>query len=84
MSMDQDDESTLVCIGKFDPAGTPLITSRHLSQHATVTFQAISLHKMFAQLVRDEPLQAAYIRHEDGSVIRVEPNQDGFIAYLDN
>jgi hypothetical protein len=83
MSTDFDDESTLVCVGKFDPAGVPVITSRHLSQQATVTFQAISLHKMFGQLIRDERLEVAYIHHEDGSVIRVEPNVDGYIAYLE-
>jgi hypothetical protein len=82
--MDFADESTLVCVGKFDPAGIPMITSRHLSQQATVTFQAISLHNLLSEMIQAEPLEAAYIRHEDGSVIRIEPNSDGFIAYLED
>jgi hypothetical protein len=84
MSTDfNDDESTLICVGKFAATGVPLISSRHLSQQATVTFQAISLHKMFGQLIRDEPLKVAYIRHEDGTIIRIEPHPDGYVAYLD-
>jgi hypothetical protein len=82
--MDFDNESTLVCIGKFDPNGIPIITSRHLSQYATATFQAISLKKMLAQVLQStEPLEVAYIRHQDGTTIRIDRNAEGFIAYLE-
>jgi hypothetical protein len=82
--MDFDNESTLVCIGKFDPAGVPIITSRHLSSYATATFQAISLKKMMGQVLQSsEALEVAYIRHQDGTTIRIDRNEEGFIAYLE-
>jgi hypothetical protein len=82
--IDFDNESTLVCIGKFDPAGIPIITSRHLSSYATATFQAISLKKMIAQVLQSsDSLDVAYIRHQDGTTIRIDRNVEGFIAYLE-
>ncbi|MEB3295478.1 MAG: hypothetical protein VKJ24_20180 [Synechococcales bacterium] len=75
-------DSTLICVGKFDPVGLPILTSRHLSPQATVTFQAITLKTLFENAIRPEPLQSAYIHSTDGSSIRVERTTDGFVAYL--
>jgi hypothetical protein len=80
-----DDDSTLACVGKFDPQGVPIVTSRHLSQEAMVTFQAISLHRLLGEMIEgipQEPLETIYIRHENGSTVRVDRNFDGFIAYI--
>ena len=78
----QGDQDTYVYIGRFDPAGFPIVTSRHLHHHASVTLQAISLVSLMAQSIRSEPLQEILIRHENGSTVYVEPNVDGYIAYL--
>ena len=78
----QGDQDTYIYIGRFDPAGFPIVTSRHLHHHASVALQAISLVSLIAQSIRSEPLQEIVIRHEDGSTVYVEPNVDGYIAYL--
>lgn len=78
----QGDQDTYIYIGRFDPAGFPIVTSRHFHHHASVTLQAISLVSLMAQSIRSEPLQEILIRHEDGSTVCVEPNVDGYIAYL--
>jgi hypothetical protein len=78
------DELTLVCVGKFDRNGVPLFTSRHLSQHATVTFQGITIAQMVSRLVKSEVLKTGRISHEDGSVIRLEHSPEGFVAYLES
>ncbi len=81
--MDRSNESTLVCIGKFDHNGFPQITSPHFSQQATVVLQTIALAPMVAQLIGNETLQSARMRHTDGSVIRIERDAQGFTAYLE-
>lgn len=78
--MDQD--NTLVCVGQFDSSGLPIMTSRHLSQYATVAFQVITLKTLFERSLPSEDLQTAYIRHDDGSSIKIERSRDGFVAYL--
>ncbi|MGI0493767.1 hypothetical protein ACN4EG_18450 [Alkalinema pantanalense CENA528] len=77
-----DQENTLVCVGQFDPSGLPIMTSRHLSQYATVAFQVISLKTLLERSLPSENLQTAYIHHEDGSSIKIERSRDGFVAYL--
>jgi hypothetical protein len=78
----EDDEDTFIYIGRFDPAGFPIVTSRQFHYHASVTLQAISLVSLIEQTLQPEPLHKILIRHEDGSVICVEPHVDGYIAYL--
>ncbi len=86
MDFDEDlihnNENTYIYIGRFDPAGFPIVTSRHLHHHASVTLQAISLISLIEQILQSEPLHKIVIRHEDGSSIYVEPHVDGYIAYL--
>lgn len=77
-----DDDDTLICIGKFDAAGFPIITSRSLGGLATATLQALSLASLIGQTIQIEPLQGLLLRQEDGSVVRVDPHEEGFIAYL--
>ncbi len=80
--INQDDETTYIYIGRFDPAGFPIVTSRHFHHHASVTLQSISLVALMAQTIRSEPVGQILIRHENGSTVCVEPNIDGYIAYL--
>jgi hypothetical protein len=86
MDFDEDlippNEDTSVYIGRFDPAGFPIVTSRHFHHHASVTLQAISLVSLIEQTLPSEPLHQILIRHEDGSIVCVEPHVDGYIAYL--
>jgi hypothetical protein len=78
----QHDGDSSVYIGRFDPAGFPIVTSRHFHHHASVTLQAISLISLIEQTLQSEPLHQILIRHEDGSIVCVEPHVDGYIAYL--
>jgi hypothetical protein len=83
-AMEFDDSTTLICVGKFDANGMPLILSRHLSQQATVTFQAISLEQVLREVLgQEEGIQGLSINHRDGSSIRIDRNSEGFIAYLE-
>ena len=77
-----DNENTLVCIGKFDAAGFPIVTSRHLGPLATATLQALGLAALLNETIQTEPLQEILMRLDDGSVVRIEPNGNGYIAYL--
>lgn len=77
-----DDENTLICIGKFDASGFPIVTSRHLESLATATLQALGLAALLNQTIQMEPLQGILMRLEDGSIVRIEPTENGYIAYL--
>lgn len=77
-----DDKSTLACVGRFDAAGFPIVTSRHLGSLATATLQALGLAALLNQTIQDEPLQGILMRLNDGSVVRIEPHENGYIAYL--
>jgi len=77
-----DDENTLTCIGKFDAAGFPIVTSRQLESLATATLQALGLAALLNQTIHMEPLQGILMRLEDGSIVRIEPTENGYIAYL--
>jgi hypothetical protein len=77
-----DDENTLICIGKFDAAGFPIVTSRQLESLATATLQALGLAALLNQTIHMEPLQGIVMRLEDGSIVRIEPTENGYIAYL--
>lgn len=76
------DEDTYIYIGRFDPDGFPIVTSRKFHDHASVALQAISLVALIAQTIRSEPLQQIIIRHTEGTLVCIEPNIDGYIAYL--
>jgi hypothetical protein len=76
-------DATLVCVGKFNQKGIPQITSPHLGLQAMVTFQTITLHQMMSQMIHNEAMQSARIRHKDGSSIRIDRQPQGFIAYLE-
>jgi hypothetical protein len=76
------EESTYIYIGRFDLAGFPIVTSRQFHHHASVTLQAISLVALMAQTIRSEPVGQILIRHDSGLTVCVEPNVDGYIAYL--
>jgi hypothetical protein len=78
----EDGEKTLICVGKFDPSGFPIVTSRHFGNLATATLQAISLASLIKQTIQTEPLQHLLLRLADGSIVRVESHEEGFIAYL--
>ncbi len=80
--LSDDSEETLICVGKFDSSGFPIVTSRNLGKLATATLQALSLASLINQTIQTEPLQGLLLRQEDGSVVRVEPHEEGFIAYL--
>jgi hypothetical protein len=82
LSQFKDNENTLVCIGKFDAAGFPIVTSRHLGSLATATLQALGLAALLSQTIQPEPLQGILMRLDDGSIVRIEPNDNGYIAYL--
>jgi hypothetical protein len=82
-SMEFDDSVTLVCVGKFDSKGLPLVMSRHLSQQATVTFQALSLDAVLSEALEQEQIEGLLIHSKDGTSIRVDRNHEGFIAYLE-
>jgi len=77
-----DDENTLVCVGKFDAAGFPIVTSRHLGSLATATLQALGLAALLNQTIQTEPLEVILMRLDDGSIVRIEPHGNGYIAYL--
>jgi hypothetical protein len=77
-----DNENTLICIGKFDAAGFPIVTSRQLESLATATLQALGLAALLNQTIQMEPLQGILMRLEDGSIVRIEPTDNGYIAYL--
>jgi hypothetical protein len=81
--MEFDDSATLVCVGKFDAKGLPLVMSRHLSQYATVTFQALSLEAVLSEALQQEQIEGLLIHSKDGTSIRVDRNHEGFIAYLE-
>ncbi len=82
LSQFNDNENTLVCVGKFDAAGFPIVTSRHLGSLATATLQALGLAALLSQTIQSEPLQGILMRLDDGSVMRIEPHGNGYIAYL--
>ena len=82
LSQFNEDENTVICVGKFDAAGFPIVTSRHLGSLATATLQALGLAALLNQTIQTEPLQGILMRLEDGSVVRIEPNENGYIAYL--
>ena len=77
-----DNENTLICIGKFDAAGFPIVTSRQFESLATATLQALGLAALLNQTIHIEPLQGILMRLEDGSIVRIEPTDNGYIAYL--
>lgn len=77
-----EDENTVICVGKFDAAGFPIVTSRHLGSLATATLQALGLAALLNETIQTEPLQGILMRLEDGSTVRIEPNENGYIAYL--
>ena len=77
-----DNENTLICIGKFDAAGFPIVTSRQWESLATATLQALGLVALLNQTIQMEPLQGILMRLEDGSIVRIEPTDNGYIAYL--
>ncbi len=77
-----DDENTLVCIGKFDAAGFPIVISRQLGPLATATLQALGLAALLNETIQTEPLQGILMRLDDGSIVRIEPTGNGYIAYL--
>ncbi len=77
-----DDENTLICIGKFDAAGFPIVTSRQWESLATASLQALGLAALLNQTIHMEPLQGIVMRLEDGSIVRIEPTETGYIAYL--
>jgi hypothetical protein len=77
-----DDENTLVCVGKFDAAGFPIVTSRHLGSLATATLQTLGLAALLNQTIQTEPLKVILMRLDDGSIVRIEPHGNGYIAYL--
>jgi predicted regulator of Ras-like GTPase activity (Roadblock/LC7/MglB family) len=80
--LSEDGEETLICVGKFDVSGFPIVTSRHLGTLATATLQTLSLASLLNQTIQTEPLQELILHQEDGSIVRVEPHEEGFIAYL--
>lgn len=82
LSRFNEDENTVICVGKFDAAGFPIVTSRHLGSLATATLQALGLAALLNKTIQTEPLQGILMRLEDGSTVRVEPNENGYIAYL--
>ncbi len=77
-----DNENTLICVGRFDLAGFPIATSPHLGVLATATLQALGLAALLNQTIQTEPLKGILMRLEDGSIVRIEPSNNGYIAYL--
>ena len=82
LSQFNDNENTLVCVGKFDAAGFPIVTSRHLGSRATATLQALGLAALLNETIQTEPLQGILMRLDDGSFVRIEPTGNGYLAYL--
>ncbi|MDX2097132.1 MAG: hypothetical protein SFW36_05095 [Leptolyngbyaceae cyanobacterium bins.59] len=84
--MDSTDKTTQVgnCIGTFDNSGFPITTSKNFSNYATVTFQAISLNMLVTRSIGLGPMKTTYIRHKNGSAIRIERNNHGFVAYWES
>ena len=82
ISQFNDNENTLVCVGRFDAAGFPIVTSRHLGRMATAALQALGLVALLNETIQTEPLKEIIIRLENGSVVRIEPSENGYIAYL--
>ena len=74
LSQFNEDENTVICVGKFDAAGFPIVTSRHLGSLATATLQALGLAALLNETIQTEPLQGILMRLEDGSTVRIEPN----------
>lgn len=77
-----DNENTLVCIGKFDAAGFPIVISRQLGPLATATLQALGLAALLNETIQTAPLQGILMRLNDGSIVRIEPTGNGYLAYL--
>jgi hypothetical protein len=77
----EDNTTVSVCIGTFDPTGIPITITRHLSDCATVAFQAITLNLLLAQAFNLEPAETVEIHHEDGSGLRINRTLKGFIGY---
>lgn len=82
--MNTDDRMEVVsCIGTFDNSGFPISTSKSFSDYATVTFQALSLNMLIARSMGLGAMKTSYVKHKNGSSIRIERNHNGFIAYLE-
>jgi hypothetical protein len=79
----QDKTEISVCIGTFDTAGVPIAVSGHMSDWATVAFQAISLNMLLAHSLNSPPASVTHIHTKDGASVRIERNHKGFTGYLD-
>jgi hypothetical protein len=79
----QDRTEISVCIGTFDTLGVPIAVSGHMSDWATVAFQAISLNMLLSQSLNLKPADVTYIHTKDGASVRIERNHKGFTGYLD-
>ena len=79
----QDRPEFSVCIGTFDNSGVPIAVSNHMSDWATVAFQAISLNMLLADTLSLPLATVTHIRTKDGVSVRIERNPKGFTGYLD-
>lgn len=73
-----------VCIGTFDNAGIPISINKNLSDLASVAFQVISLQMLVACSLELGHMRTGYVHHTDGSVLRIERNNKGFVCYLES
>ena len=79
----QDRTEISVCIGTFDRAGVPIAVSGHMTDWATVAFQAISLNMLLSHTLKLPPANVTRVHTKDGASVRIERNHKGYTGYLD-
>lgn len=79
--LNSDEDDTLTYIGRFDAAGSPIVTSRYLCHYASVAFQVLSLANLMQYCTEPGSLQEIVVDYTDDSVVGILPYLDEFIAY---
>ncbi|MBE9010433.1 hypothetical protein IQ250_09470 [Pseudanabaenaceae cyanobacterium LEGE 13415] len=78
----EDNTTVSVCVGTFNPLGMPIAITKHLSDCATVAFQAITLNLLLSHAFKLDAAEITVIRHIEGSSIRVDRTLKGFTGYV--
>lgn len=78
----EDSTTVSVCVGTFDPFGMPITITKHLSDCATIAFQAITLNLLLSHAFKIEAAETTVIRHVEGSSIRIDRTLKGYTGYV--
>jgi hypothetical protein len=78
----EDNTTVSVCVGTFDQFGMPITITKHLSDCATIAFQAITLNLLISRALGLEAAEATLIHHIEGSTIQIDRTLKGFTGYI--